>query len=1282
MAGRRQMVAGDGAGQRAGSRREKRVVRLAYAAVVAVALATVSASDAPAQPLTISHFAGTLGGGGVLDGTGAGARFNHPAGLAVDAAGTIYVADTYSHTVRRISAAGVVTTLAGLAGTPGITDGTGNAARFNYPYGVAVDGAGNVFVADGRNHTVRKITAGGVVTTLAGLPAVGGSADGTAGAARFNEPRGIAVDGGGTIYVADTNNHTIRKIAAGGVVTTLAGLASTSGSADGTGSAARFNSPRSLAVDGAGTLWVADNGNHTIRRITAGGVVTTLAGLAGTTGSANGTGSSARFNYPEAVAVDSNGTVYVADYFNQMIRKITAAGVVTTAAGVNQVGSVDGTGSAARFAWPTGIAVDNDGVVYVGDSGNNAIRHVTPSGVVTTLAGFPAALGSADGTGSAARFNRPNGVAVGGTGALYVADSGNNTIRRIAAGGVVTTLAGLAGAYGSANGTGSAARFSYPFAIAVDGGGVVYVADTYNHTIRKISGSGEVTTLAGLASSSGTADGTGSAARFHLPQGVAVDGSGTVYVADTYNHTIRKITTGGVVTTFAGLAGAAGSTDGTGSTARFDRPLGIAVDGNGTVYVSSRNTIRRISSGGVVTTLAGMAGTFGSADGTGSAARFLEPTGVAVDSVGNVYVMDTVNQRVRRITPAGVVTTIAGGRIGSTDGTGSAVAFAWPAGIAVDGTGNVYIADSFNHAIRWSGTTPPPTLSLTKTGSGTGTVTSSPAGLDCGATCAAAFDSDSLVALSATPVTGSVFGGWSGACTGRSTCRVTMSGAQAVTATFLLLGTDTDADGLPDAWETQFGLDPYSATGADGASGDVDVDGVVNSAEYAAGTHPAGTVTRYLAEGATSTFFTTTLGLANPGTDPVHALLRFQTSTGATVPHAVTVPAQASRTVVVNTLPGLAQAEFATVVESDAVLAVHRMLTWDAASGYGSHLEGAVPAPATQWYLAEGSTNVGFQLFYLLQNPAATAAEVEIRYLLPAGAPVVRTYTVAPGTRFNVWANTDPALAATDVSAVVTVTNGVPIIVERAMYLDAAGQTFGAGHESAGVTAPATSWFLAEGATGPYFDMFVLLANPGDTPATVTATYLLPSGTTVSKTYTVDAQRRFTIWVDQEDALLADTAVSTTLVADVPILAERALWWPGEYATWWEAHNSFGATTTGTVWAVAGGEVTGPPASANTYVLLANTAATPASVEVTVLFEDGTAAARRTFAVAPTSRFNVDMAVEFPATMGRRFGVVVESVAANGQPVAPIVVETASYHNDTLGRFWAAGANALATLIR
>jgi NHL repeat len=594
------------------------------------------ASDAGTLPVDLELLAGDPHGPGTVDGTGGAAHFQNPNGVAADSAGNVYVADTNNQTIRKITPAGVVTTLAGTAEMSGSADGTGAAARFAAPTGVAIDAAGNLYVVEEINSTIRKVTPEGVVSTLAGVAGMRGSADGTGVTARFNFPEGIAVDGAGNVYVADRENDTIRKITPSGVVTTLAGAATMQGSTDGTGAAARFSLPAGIAVDGAGNIYVTEIGNLTIRKITPAGVVTTVAGAAGQFGSADGTGTAARFAQPLSVAVDAAGNLYVADTVNDTIRKITPAGVVTTLAGsASQFGSVDGTGAAARFQAPAGVAADSGGNVYVVDSQNRTIRTVTLAGVVTTVAGTAGMSGSADGTGAAARFNFPQGIAVDGVGNVYVADEVNHNIRKITPDAVVTTLAGAATMRGSADGEGTAARFFAPLGTATDGAGNVYVADTGNSTIRKVTPDGVVSTLAGVAGMSGSADGTGAAARFRSPRGVAVDSASNFYVADTGNRTIRKITPAGVVTTLAGAAGLFGSADGMGAAARFISPISVAVDGTGNVYVTDQfgNTIRKVTPTGMTTTIAGTPGAAGILLGTAPRLAFPQGLAIAGDSL-------------------------------------------------------------------------------------------------------------------------------------------------------------------------------------------------------------------------------------------------------------------------------------------------------------------------------------------------------------------------------------------------------------------------------------------------------------------------------------------------------------------------------------------------------------------------------------------------------------------------------------------------------------------------
>ncbi|AMY08450.1 hypothetical protein LuPra_01650 [Luteitalea pratensis] len=447
----------------------------------------------------------------------------------------------------------------------------------------------------------------------------------------------------------------------------------------------------------------------------------------------------------------------------------------------------------------------------------------------------------------------------------------------------------------------------------------------------------------------------------------------------------------------------------------------------------------------------------------------------------------------------------------------------------------------------------------------------------------------------------------------------------------------------------------------------------------------SGVFTRYFAEGATSTFFDTSIALLNASGTPTSVHFTFQTGRAddSDLVHDITLSGFQRATIDPKTIAGLEMAEFSTVVSSDQPVIADRTMHWDA-SGYGSHAETSIAEPRTSWYLAEGATTGGFQLFYLLQNPNDSAADVQVTYLLPTPAqPFTKTYTVLPGTRQNIWVNVEDArLAHAEVSAVFA--SSLPVIVERAMYLDRPGQTFAAGHEAAAVPGPATQWFFAEGATGPYFDLFYLMANPGTTAAVIDGRYLLPDGTVLTKQYTVAPQSRFNVWADYETFQgrpglpLGNTDVSATFTSanGVGFVAERAMWWPGDGSQWFEGHDSAGALLSGTKWGLADGDV-GGTLGTETYILIANTSNTDGTVQVTIVYEDGSTSVL-TRPIKANSRTNVAVGVDVPAAANRRFGAVVESLGSN--PVQ-IVVERAMYNNAG-GVTWAAGSNNLGIRLR
>ena len=645
-----------------------------------------AAQSVYSQAFTFTTLAGANSGSS-QDGVGGNARFESPHGIGIDGSGNLYVGDTGNHTIRKVTSAGVVSTIAGTTRMPGNTDGSGAAALFGDPVGVAVDGQGNVYVADGSSNTIRELTPAGTgwfVSTIAGQSGVAGTNDGTGTNALLNNPTGIAADLAGNLYVADSVNNTIRMISPQGsnwVVSTIAGQPGSSGSAGGLGPNAQFNYPAGVAVDGSGNLFVADLYNNLIREIQPDGtnwMVSTIAGA----------GPSSPFIYPNSVGVDSNDNVFVGQFLGVIAEIVPVGGgwSVSDIAGAAAFGFANGTGTNAQFNFTWGAAVNAVGNLFVVDTFNNCIRSVTSGGVVSTLAGLPPVSAGADGTGAAAQFNLPGGLAVDSVGNIYVADSQNYDVREVTSAGVVTTIAGRAGDYGGANGIGSYAQFHRIEGVAVDPEENVYVtdfADYYispDNAVRKITPGGVVSTIA-----------TG----FYEPYGIAADRSGHLFMSDKSAGIIYELTENGTNWDLSEIA-------------QIYQPTGIAVDPFGNVYVSeSANVaIAEISPVGLnweVSVIAG--GSVGSADGVGTNAQFSSPQGLAVDSGGNILVADAGNELIRKITPLGtnwVVSTIGGlaGNSGSTDGTGLAARFGDPVGVAVTPSGIVYVADAGNNSIR------------------------------------------------------------------------------------------------------------------------------------------------------------------------------------------------------------------------------------------------------------------------------------------------------------------------------------------------------------------------------------------------------------------------------------------------------------------------------------------------------------------------------------------------------------------------------------------------------
>ena len=674
--------------------------------------------------------AGIPSGQGSLDGSLAQARYLQPEGMAVDGDGNLLLADPGSHTIRKITPAGLVSTLAGAEGLPGSADGQGAAARFNQPMAVAVGPVpgSNLFVADAGNNTIRMITPDGEVTTVAGAPppALPGDDDdpsGTGGAT-FNFPTGIAVAAGSgptLVYVADAGNRSIRlfnpSVGPVGSVTTFS-----------TGPAipsARFAGPGALAWDpDRGQLLVADTGGNAIYSVTAKGAVLRAGGAAGSLDGSPGT--LAQFRQPAALAVGKSGTpsaglLVVGDTGNSTLRTVSLVdgnASVQLLAGAAQVpGAADGAAlSAARFRNPQGLAVDALGNLFVADTGNATLRQLAAgppfAGVAAPYSGLAGGKGGSDSSGAGpagALFHHPARMAFDPKGNLIVADAGNNTLRQVAPDGTVTTLPGLAGA-----------GFNAPSGLAIDPSGIIYLADTGNHVIRKIvpataTSAAVVSTLAGTIGVPGSDDDPGSpAGSFRFPVALALDGAGFLIVADQGNHTLRRLAPdGSSLATLAGDKNVAGATDGpigpgVASPVTFDAPAGLAVWKGNTIYVADAgsNLVRQIVlepdfATGLVTPLAGTAhqaeipGTPGVYDGVGKEARLNLPEDIALDGSGNLLVANRGSSTVCLITaPQGAVTTFLGDHAHSGTAIGTLPStLSPPTGVAVDpSTGNLFVS--------------------------------------------------------------------------------------------------------------------------------------------------------------------------------------------------------------------------------------------------------------------------------------------------------------------------------------------------------------------------------------------------------------------------------------------------------------------------------------------------------------------------------------------------------------------------------------------------------------
>ena len=637
--------------------------------------------------------------------------------VAVDVSGNMYVAESLYHRIRKINTSGTIIPFAGTGNNAfGGDGGAATAADISFANAIIADNSGNIYFTDAYNDRIRKINSAGIITTVAGNGSWGtyGGDGGAATAADIYLPKGICLDAGGNLYIADQGNNVIRKVNTAGIITTVAGNGSYGYSGDGgAATAAMLGNPSHICFDASGNMYIADAGNVRIRKVSTSGIITTIAGTGsyGYSGD-GGPASAAVTGMPYATIADGSGNLYFSDYGNDVIRKIVlSTGIITTIAGNNVVGySGDGVAATAtKLNYVEGMAVDASGNLLLADTYNSRIRKVAPSGIITTVAGGNPGNGL---PAASASFLLMDDLASDGYGNMYVVSESYHEAWKISSSGIVTNLAGNSTpAYAGDGGPATAASLFNPASVAADKYGNVFIADQGNKVGRKINAAGIISTFSGKGTSRYSGDGSAAtAANLTNVTGVAVDTAGNLYLADADNNVVRMVNTSGIITTFAGSSTSCGSGScgdgGPATAANLNYPRKVACDRRGNVYIADEFNmlVRKVDASGIITTFAGTGISGYSGDGgPATAAALGTVVSVHADRYNNIYIGDYLASAVRRVDTTGIISTIAGnGTMGDSGDGGPATAakISYPYGICTDLLGNVYFADYLNLRIR------------------------------------------------------------------------------------------------------------------------------------------------------------------------------------------------------------------------------------------------------------------------------------------------------------------------------------------------------------------------------------------------------------------------------------------------------------------------------------------------------------------------------------------------------------------------------------------------------
>jgi trimeric autotransporter adhesin len=594
-------------------------------------------------------------------GPATGSDLDQPEGVAADDSGDLYIADTGNDVIEKVTPSGTLSIIAGVAGQAGTpTAGAATSSKLDEPQGIAIDSSGDVFIADTENDLVEKVTSGGTLSILAGkVGQFGAPTPGPASSSKLNLPGGVAVDGSGNLYIADTDNGLVEEVTSG-TLSILAGKVGQFGApTPGPASSSDLWGPSGVAIDGSGDLYIADYQNSVVEKV-AGGTLSILAGESSHAGLPTpGPASSSDLGNPMALALDGSGALYIADATNNLVEKVSSGGTLSVIAGDGPLGGAPTPGPAASSALgsPVDVATDAGGDLYIADTGNNVIEKITPSGTLSIVAGDGQAGPPTPGPATSSGLSDPSAIAVDNQGNLYIADPLDYVVEKVTPGGTLSIIAGQVGQIAPPMPGPATSSDLAPFGLAVDGSGDVYIADdiatstTTAAYVLEVTPSGTLSIVAGTGLIGSPTAGPATSSEFDFPAGLAVDGAGNLYISDVYANVVAKVTPAGTLSIVAGSGQLGAPVPGPATSSPLNNPGGIAVDGSGDLFIANTgsNDVLAVSPSETLSILAGSGNIGPPTPGPASASALNGPLGVAADANGNVYIADATNDDVEEV---------------------------------------------------------------------------------------------------------------------------------------------------------------------------------------------------------------------------------------------------------------------------------------------------------------------------------------------------------------------------------------------------------------------------------------------------------------------------------------------------------------------------------------------------------------------------------------------------------------------------------------------------------